>query len=82
MSVAPHTAARCESASSSSSFFSFFLDVCPRSFNAGKAEAAGGHLKAALACPSLPPAQRPEVEAQAEEARSLLMALNPTCSPS
>ena len=56
--------------------------MCPRSFNAGKAEAAGGHLKAALACPSLPPAQRPEVEAQAEEARSLLMALNPTCSPS
>jgi len=52
----------------------------PSSFNAGKAEAAGKSLQAALAAESLPSAQRAAVEAQAEEAKGMLYALNPACA--
>jgi len=52
----------------------------PSSFNAGKAEAAGMALQAALAAESLPRATRPLVEAQAEDARALLYSLNPACA--
>mmetsp|Transcript_28986 Transcript_28986/g.58273 ORF Transcript_28986/g.58273 Transcript_28986/m.58273 type:complete len:240 (+) Transcript_28986:1-720(+) len=52
----------------------------PSSFNAGKAEAAGAALQAALRSGSLPTSKRVEVEAQAEEAKGLLVALNPACA--
>ena len=52
----------------------------PSSFNAGKAEAAGKSLQAALAAESLPSQQRAAVEAQAEEAKGMLYALNPACA--
>jgi hypothetical protein len=52
----------------------------PSSFNAGKAESAGAALQAALQSESLPEDKRQEVSEQAEEAKSLLVALNPACA--
>jgi hypothetical protein len=52
----------------------------PSSFNAGKAQAAGFALQAALQSASLPSSKQAEVAAQAEEAKGLLVALNPACT--
>ena len=52
----------------------------PSSFNAGKAEAAGRALQAALSSESLPAVKRGEVLLQAEEAKGMLYSLNPACA--